>query len=622
MRRFLIAILWACALTLVTAASADAATYYVAPPPAGSDTNAGTQAAPFATIQKGVSVAVAGDTIVVTAGTYAGAKMETSGAPGLPITLHGEEGAIVASSGTLNTNASGIWVSKAQFITIEGLEVKSVTGAGIVISGPLENLQLPLGLIVRDNFIHDTGFGGIGVSSLFGCTITNNVISDVGGAPAITALAPSDNLIVSRNTIDGCPLGGIRLASSNATLTTLQQAVLDGNTLFENGSGGGPGIVLESVRNSLVVNNLLHDNLGRGIEVNDTAAAAIDDANQIFNNTVVQAAGGGYPLAILNGSTGNAILNNILLHEGLLGSIEIDSASLIEMQSDFNDVFGPILLDAAPITLVTWQGLGFEASSISHVGSDIFINQEGNNFDLKVGSEAIDEGRFVTGATLDIRGVSRPQGRTYDVGAYEFRTEEPPPPNQNPIALAGTDQTVDGGDSVMLSGAGSSDPDGDPLVYAWSQTAGPTVSLTGATTAAPSFVAPTLDDDVVLTFLLTVADGRGGTAMDSVSVTVIAPPPPPTIQVLKPTIGQVWKFGQKKQIKFIAPPGTVGDVRFELSRDGGQTFQTIIPSVPVTKGKKKWVVVGPATNAALIRVVLNQNPDVYGIMPATFSIQP
>ena len=96
----------------------------------------------------------------------------------------------------------------------------------------------------------------------------------------------------------------------------------------------------------------------------------------------------------------------------------------------------------------------------------------------------------------------------------------------------------------------------------------------------------------------------------------------PTIQVLKPTIGQIWKFGKKKQIKFIAPPGTVGDVRFELSRDGGMTFQTIIASVPVTKGKKKWVVVGPATNAAIIRIVLNQNPDVYGVMPAPFIIQP
>ncbi len=622
MRRFVFAIFWLFAAVLFASSSANAATFYVAPPPAGSDANAGTQAAPFATIQKAADVAVAGDTIIVTPGTFAGAKFVTSGLAGLPITIQGQAGAVIASPGSLNTNLAGIWVSKAQHIVIENLEIKTVAGSGIVVSGPLENLALPLGITIRNNFIHDTSFGGIGVASVFGCTITNNEIANCGGLAGINAVAPSDNLSVTQNQISGCAMGGIRLATSNTNLTTLQQAVIDSNMLFENGSGGGAGILLESVRNSLVVNNLLSDNLARGVEINDTAAAAIDDANQIFNNTVVQPSGGGYPLGILNGSTGNAILNNILLHTGGLGSIEVDSASLEDMQSDFNNLFGPVLLDNVPILLTSWQSLGFETFSISFAGGDIFVNQEAGNFELKADSEAIDRGRFVTGASVDIRGVSRPQGPSFDIGAYEFQTTVPPPPNQDPIASAGPDQTVDGGDGVVLTGAASTDPDSDPLTYTWAQTSGPNVSLTGATTVSPTFTAPTLSDDVVLTFLLTVSDGRGGLSTDSVSVTVIAPPPPPTIQVLKPTIGQIWKFGQKKQIKFIAPPGTVGDVRFELSRDGGMTFQTIIASVPVTKGKKKWVVVGPATNAAIIRVVLNQNPDVYGVMPAPFIIQP
>lgn len=622
MRRFVFAIFWLFAAVLFASSSANAATYFVAPPPAGSDGNAGTQAAPFATIQKAADVSVAGDVIVVTPGTYAGAKFITSGLAGAPITIQGQDGAIIASAGPSNTNLAGIWVSKAQHIVIENLEIKSVAGAGIVVSGPLENLSLPLGITIRDNFIHDTSFGGIGVASVFGCTITNNEIANCAGLAGINAVAPSDNLSVTKNLVRGCAMGGIRLATSNTNLTTLQQAVIDSNILFDNGSGGGAGILLESVRNSLVVNNLLHDNLARGVEINDTADAAIDDANQIFNNTIVQGSGGGYPLAVLNGSTGNAILNNILLHTGGLGSIEIDTASLTNMQSDFNNLFGPVRLDNVPILLATWQSLGFEASSISFAGGDLFVNQDADNYDLKADSEAIDEGRFVTGASLDIRGVSRPQGRSFDIGAYEFQTQVPPPPNQNPIASAGPDQTVDAGDVVVLTGAASTDPDSDPLTFTWAQTSGPTVSLTGATTVSPTFTAPTLTSDVVLTFLLTVSDGRGGLSTDPVSVTVIAPPPPPTIQILKPTIGQIWKIGQKKQIKFIAPPGTVGDVRFELSRDGGMTFQTIIASVPVTKGKKKWVVIGPATNSAIVRVVLNQNPDVYGIMPAPFIIQP
>lgn len=56
------------ALALVAAQSAAATTYYVAP--AGSDGNAGTQAAPFKSIAKAQSVAAAGDTVYLRGGNY------------------------------------------------------------------------------------------------------------------------------------------------------------------------------------------------------------------------------------------------------------------------------------------------------------------------------------------------------------------------------------------------------------------------------------------------------------------------------------------------------------------------------------------------------------------------
>lgn len=100
------------------------------------------------------------------------------------------------------------------------------------------------------------------------------------------------------------------------------------------------------------------------------------------------------------------------------------------------------------------------------------------------------------------------------------------PGNTTPTADAGTDQAVASGASVSLDGTGSSDPDsGQSLTYAWTQTSGPTVTLTGASTATPSFTAPTLaigDADEVLVFQLTVDDSIAN-ASDSVSVTVRAP---------------------------------------------------------------------------------------------------
>jgi hypothetical protein len=92
--------------------------------------------------------------------------------------------------------------------------------------------------------------------------------------------------------------------------------------------------------------------------------------------------------------------------------------------------------------------------------------------------------------------------------------------NRLPTANAGVDQTVAEGAFVTLDGTGSSDPDGESLNYNWEQTGGPSVSLANATTAQPSFTAPSVGaSDVTLTFALTVDDGIAS-ATDTVQVTV------------------------------------------------------------------------------------------------------
>jgi hypothetical protein len=94
--------------------------------------------------------------------------------------------------------------------------------------------------------------------------------------------------------------------------------------------------------------------------------------------------------------------------------------------------------------------------------------------------------------------------------------------DQVPTADAGPDQKVDVGDAVTLDGSGSSDPDaGDSLDYSWVQTAGADVTLTGATTASPTFSAPS---SVTLTFVLTVTDENSLTDTDTVVITVNDPP--------------------------------------------------------------------------------------------------
>jgi hypothetical protein len=96
-----------------------------------------------------------------------------------------------------------------------------------------------------------------------------------------------------------------------------------------------------------------------------------------------------------------------------------------------------------------------------------------------------------------------------------------PPANGVPTANAGPDQTVASGAGVSLTGAASSDPDGDTLSYAWVQTGGIAVTLSGADTANPAFTAP--DAATTLVFQLTVNDGNGGSDTDTVTITVTAP---------------------------------------------------------------------------------------------------
>ncbi len=91
--------------------------------------------------------------------------------------------------------------------------------------------------------------------------------------------------------------------------------------------------------------------------------------------------------------------------------------------------------------------------------------------------------------------------------------------NQPPNAQAGSDQTVNAGDRVMLRGS-ASDPDGAVETYRWQQIAGPSVSLSNENQASASFVAPKVEGGVTLTFRLRVTDDDNATATDKVMVKI------------------------------------------------------------------------------------------------------
>ncbi len=92
--------------------------------------------------------------------------------------------------------------------------------------------------------------------------------------------------------------------------------------------------------------------------------------------------------------------------------------------------------------------------------------------------------------------------------------------NQPPVANAGQDQVVKEGIETTLSASGSYDPDGDTLIYNWSQMSGVTVILSDVHAQMPSFTAPEVRQNETLVFVLVVNDGNMDSAPDQVNIII------------------------------------------------------------------------------------------------------
>jgi hypothetical protein len=100
--------------------------------------------------------------------------------------------------------------------------------------------------------------------------------------------------------------------------------------------------------------------------------------------------------------------------------------------------------------------------------------------------------------------------------------------NQAPLAKAGEDITAVNGVEVVLNGTGSSDPDGDLIVYRWAfatRPAGSMATLTGANTPRPSFT-PDVTGSYVVS--LSVSDNTLSSAPAFTTVTSGSANVPPT----------------------------------------------------------------------------------------------
>ena len=192
-----------------------------------------------------------------------------------------------------------------------------------------------------------------------------------------------------------------------------------------------------------------------------------------------------------------------------------------------------------------------------------------------------------TSARIRVRTAS---GAVSDMSDTDFTITRP---NQVPIANAGGPYSGIVGLVVAFDASRSSDPDGDALTYQWAFGDGATGSGIGPTHAYVE------SGDYTVT--LAVSDGLATSSPSTAAVHVINA----VIAVTAPNTTVNWGVGSTQTIAWTHNLGVGSTVNIDASRDGGTTWKLIASSVANTSdttGSYTWVVSGPRTTSARIRV--------------------
>ena len=216
-------------------------TYYVSPD--GNDTAAGTEAAPFRTIQRAASLVGAGDTVIVRAGTYAGFQLgwdfPQSGTATAPITFRADPGAVI--EGRNGETADGINLEGSSYVVIDGFEVDNASGN---IDRACIRTVSGRNVTVRDNDVRNCGTWGIFTSHSDYVRIEDNKTSfnnseDSDNHGIYVSNATVDPVIVGNeirgNRGAGLHMNGDLSQGGNGLITG---ARIEGNVVSGNGKRG------------------------------------------------------------------------------------------------------------------------------------------------------------------------------------------------------------------------------------------------------------------------------------------------------------------------------------------------------------------------------------------------
>jgi parallel beta-helix repeat protein len=445
------AILVAGVLTGGTAAYAST-TYVVdnTNPSACSDTGPGTASQPFCTILAGANKAVAGDTVLINAGTYAGTSVnpKNSGTAGSPITFAANPG-VTISGGTRAFALSG-----KSYITIRGFTITGTSSYGISVSGgsnvtiagntesfagtPITSPAMGIylsnlnGGFVQGNITHDNSAHGIYLTgsttgvTVQGNTSYHNAYQYIRNANGIDDIAPGNAII-----------GNVTYANEDTGIniyTGGDNALVANNVTYDNGDHG---IDDYNVTGGRIIGNTVYYNCTDGINVEGTSGN-YDIENNVSMNNSTGAVINPTPIPI-NPSTGLPYYTNNCNRR--VGNIGVYDSAPATTTANYNLVY-----QSGAGAWYSWAGVTYSGTGLSALrsatgqeangifGNPLFVNASAWNLQLSAGSPAIDSANSLASGeqSTDILGNSRvddpstpntgnPSGSYYDRGAYEYQ---------------------------------------------------------------------------------------------------------------------------------------------------------------------------------------------------------
>ena len=161
--------------------------------------------------------------------------------------------------------------------------------------------------------------------------------------------------------------------------------------------------------------------------------------------------------------------------------------------------------------------------------------------------------------------------------------------NQEVIANAGEDKSINPGESITIGGNPTVSGGTPPYTYSWQ----PTDTLDNPT--GPN---PTATPTATTTYTVTVTDAIGCPDTDEVKVSVV--PTEPTVTVINPNGGEILKGGTTYDITWIATGSEIDHIKLLYSTDSGGTYPNEIESSTENDGIVEWSV--PNIDSTQVRV--------------------